>query len=76
MRWLRKGQEMLLFQAISMVGNYDPQFVLPDCEEKMTEKEVLTLTPFLQWVHDNGKCFGPANINKVYAEFQKSKPGV
>jgi hypothetical protein len=73
MRWLRKGPEALLYNAINLVGNYDPQEVLPNCEGMMTEKEVLTLTPFLQWVHDNGKHLGPANIKKVYAEFKKSK---
>lgn len=73
MEKLNEKTKALIMIGIKQHGTYDPDTALAMVEEQMTIKEAVLANDFLAWVHKNGKGFGTANIDKVFAEFKKSE---
>lgn len=68
--------QLLLRQAVSTTGSYDPDECLFMIEEQLTFAECNTAEQFLRWCHDTGKHFGSANFNERFAEWQASAAAV
>lgn len=72
MKKLNSLTKMLLGEAVSMSGSYDPDESFFYIEERLTVQEATFIYDFLAWVHANEKTFGSANKDEVYAEFVAS----
>ena len=70
---LNAKTKALIMVGVKQHGTYDPETALCSVEEQMTIKEAVAANEFLQWVHENGKAFGTANIDAVYSQFKKEK---
>ncbi len=51
-------------------GTYEPAVMMGIFEEQLYIDEAGEIQAFLQWCHDNGKCFGHGNYEERFAEFK------
>lgn len=68
--------QLLIRQAVSTTGSYDPDECLYMIEEQLTFQEVEIAEAFLGWCHANGKQFGSATFNERFAEWRATAPSV
>jgi len=62
----------LLLSGVKQVGTYDPDEVLDQIYENLTEPETKTVRAFLTWVQDHELTFGHGNIDEVFDAWRAS----
>jgi hypothetical protein len=72
MKKLNAKTKILLSEAVSTSGSYDPNESLFYIEERLTIEESIYVESFLSWIHANKLTFGTNNIESHYTEFLKS----
>jgi hypothetical protein len=70
---LTEKLQTLLIDGVRRAGSYLPDNALPFVEESMTADEYENALAFLNWVNAHGKKFGHGNLQKIWAEWRKSK---
>jgi hypothetical protein len=58
--------------AVKTTGTYNPAEIVPAILEKLTAKEEVDVTNFLNYVYNNNLAFGKANFEKTYDQYAQS----
>lgn len=72
-RPLSKKVELMIREAVSSIGSYDPEETLFMFEENLTLDEAHDVNAFLSWVHSNHLHFGHGNLQEVYRRFKNQE---